>query len=465
MKPTNPHDTIAAIATPVGVGAIGIVRLSGPDSKKIMARIFRSYSGISPERMESHKLYYGCIKDRKEKTIDEVLSVLMKGPSTYTREDILEIHSHGNRKVLENILVEVISCGARLAEPGEFTKRAFLAGRIDLTEAEAVTDLIHARTSGGIELATSQLQGRLSAKLSLLKNKLVQMLAHVEVAIDFPDEENEIIRPDNIRQELQQEVIKPARELVKLADKGKIIREGALVVIAGRPNVGKSSLLNLLLQEERALVADIPGTTRDTVEETVSINGIPVHLIDTAGIRQHDDSVEELGIKRAKEKIEQADLILFLIDSKAGINKEDMAIYQTIAHKPHVLVFSKKDLVTKEEEKRLKQLFPEQPGVAISSKNREGINRLEQAIYHEISGEDTEFGEQVPYAPNTRHKTALLKLIQAGKRLDKALKEKAPADILAIELQSAIACLDEIVGLTTTDDILDQIFSEFCLGK
>jgi len=455
-------DTIAAIATAPGTGGIGIIRISGPESAALLHRLFTPFKSHSV--FESHKLYYGTIADRQGLILDEVLAVYMQAPRTYTREDVVEIHSHGSHLVLQAILVEVLAAGARAAEAGEFTKRAFLAGRIDLTRAEAVIDLLQAQTDSGVRLAVDQLQGVLYDQVASIRDVLIDLLAVVEVAIDFPDDDVEIIDVATMLPQLQQKVVQPLELLMSYADKGKVIREGVKVVIAGRPNVGKSSLLNGLLRDDRALVTAIPGTTRDTIEELISVRGIPVHLVDTAGIRAHDDVVEELGIERARRKLLEADLVLFVIDLSSELTDLDLELYRSLEDKKRIIVLNKLDIVG---DKRavISKEFSKDVQVEISAREETGLDELLDAVYDTILGGEGSVSEQVSCAPNLRHKVILQKSLGACHQLQETLKLGAPADLVAVDLQVALDHLGDIVGLTTPDDVLDALFSRFCIGK
>lgn len=457
-------DTIAAVATPPGIGGIGIIRISGPEALCILHRLFCPHSGGKKGKFQSHKLYYGTVVDRFGRTLDEILAVYMRAPATYTREDVVELHSHGSWLVLQSVLAEVFAAGARPAEPGEFTKRAFLSGRIDLTKAEAVIDLLQARTDGGVRLAVEQLQGRLLDEVEAVRSALIHMLAVVEVALDFPDDDVEILDEGHLLEQLQQKVIVPVRRLLRLADQGRVVREGVHVVISGCPNVGKSSLLNGLLQEERALVTSIPGTTRDTIEEMISIHGVPVHLVDTAGIRAHDNLVEELGIERARRKLIEADLVLFLVDANAGVTDQDRELYGSVRDHDHLVVLNKIDLADKERLSRIEKEFAPLKSVRISARRHIGLDGLQEAIYTKVVVGD-EVREQLSCAPNVRHRAILSTTLEACERLRQALTRQTPADLLAVELQAALDGLSDIVGLTTPEDVLETIFSEFCIGK
>jgi tRNA modification GTPase len=457
-------DTIAAVATPPGTGGIGIIRISGPRALSILCHLFRSRQGQVKTSFQSHKLYYGTLVRHTGRVLDEVLAVYMRAPATYTREDVVELHSHGSWLVLQTVLEEVFRAGARPAEPGEFTKRAFLAGRIDLTQAEAVIDLLAARTTGGVDLAVEQMQGRLKEELEPVQKALARILAVVEVAIDFPEDDVEILESRELCAQLESEVLDRLDRLLLLADQGRVVREGVQVVIAGRPNVGKSSLLNALLREERALVTDIPGTTRDTIEELISLHGIPVHLVDTAGIHEQEDLVESLGIERARDKLDQADLVLFLIDARAGATKQDIELYELVREKEHLVLLNKMDLVAEEELDTLAAGFATDRIVPVSARTGRNIDALQEAIYRVITA-DMAMTERPACAPNTRHRTILEKARAACLRLREALKHQAPADLVAVEIQESLDILGDIVGLTTPDDVLDIIFSEFCIGK
>ncbi len=458
-------DTIAAVATSAGIGGIGIIRISGPDALSILRRIFRPHR-TNVVKYRSHQLYYGSAVNRDQEILDEILAVYMHAPATYTREDVVELHSHGSWLVLQSILSEVFAAGARPAEPGEFTKRAFLAGRIDLTRAEAVIDLLQAKTEGGVRLAVGQLQGNLEKALTPVRDVLVRLLAVVEVAIDFPDDDVEILDRESLQHQLQESVIAPVEYLLQLAGQGKVIREGVHVVIAGRPNVGKSSLLNGLLREERALVTDIPGTTRDTIEEMIAIHGVPVHLVDTAGIHAHEDLVEALGIERARQKLREADLILFMVDAQVGITEQDRELYRLVGKRNHIVVYNKMDLVDEKYLADLEKMFPGTQSVRLSARVGTGLEELQEAIYTKtVTNCGRELEEQLSCAPNVRHKAILSAMLKTCRRIDQALLAKIPADLLAVELQTALDGLMDITGVTTPEDVLEKIFSEFCIGK
>jgi len=456
--------TIAAMATPPGAGGIGIIRVSGSQAQTILAQLFQPKN--PPRKFISHRLYFGVIVHPKTRAvIDEVLAVYMRAPQTYTREDVVEIHGHGSYLLLQEILAQIVTFpGTRLAEPGEFTKRAFLNGRIDLTQAEAVAELLGAKTKEGASLAVSQLRGGLHGEIWKIRDALVAVRAIMEVAIDFPDEETEIIDTQALTARLAREAQEPLARLLARADGGKIIREGVSVVILGRPNVGKSSLLNCLLREDRAIVTELPGTTRDTIEECLDIKGVPVRIVDTAGIRETVEAVEEIGIRRARQKLGEADLVLLVLDGAEGLQDQDRALFAVAADKKVVVVVNKIDRAASLELGLYAEAFPLAPVVAISATTGEGIRELEAAVYEAATGGQ---GIQEPgvAAPNVRHAAALQRALAEVRRVGEGLAAGLSPDLLAIDLQAALAFLGDIIGETTTDDVLDMIFADFCLGK
>lgn len=456
--------TIAAIATPPGRGGIGIIRISGIKAKEILRNLFRPR--CATDDFKSHRLYYGWIVDPRSNTeLDEVLAVFMAAPATYTREDVVEIHCHGSYILLQDILHLILTLGARLADPGEFTKRAFLNGRIDLTRAEAVLDVIGAKTSTGLRLAIPQLQGELFERMEALRQTLIEVRAIFEVAIDFPDDEQEILAASKLADRLWQEVEEPVSELIVACEQGKIFREGISLVILGRPNVGKSSLLNTLLREERAIVTPVPGTTRDTIEEYFTIKGVPVRLIDTAGIREPIEAIEEIGIRMARERLLDADAVLLVLDASAPLTLEDQEIMAMMGEKPVLLVINKMDLVDRVEPGHYARLFPGKPFVCISVKENQGITALEEAIFELVVGRGKTFEPPASIAPNFRHQVALTNALAAIRAVRAGLLSGLTPDLLAIDLQAALDHLGDIVGETTPEDILQKIFSQFCLGK
>ena len=457
----NDNVTIAAISTPPGSGGIGIVRISGDRALPILKQMFRP--AVPNCRYESHRFYYGTIFDPNEEAmLDEVLIVFMRGPKTYTREDVVEIHCHGSVLVLRSVLELIISLGAQLAEPGEFTKRAFLNGRIDLTRAEAVIDILSARTRKGVDIALEQMSGVLYRQVDVMRKSLVHVRALFEVAIDFPDEDIEIVDRNEVLGKIRMEVLEPLELLIKNADTGRLVREGVSVVIVGVPNVGKSSLLNTLLQEERALVTPIPGTTRDTIEEFVDINGIPVRIVDTAGIRDDAEEVEQLGIKRARDSVNRADLVLFLVDGSRTLQKEERELFQTVGHKPLITVVNKSDLLQKVDRSLDGDIF--RSAVQISALNQKNIAELKDKIFERVAGGSEQWQEE-GCSPNMRHKAALERAMKACAVACEGIAAGMSSDLVTIDLLECLDHLGEIVGETTTDDVLDVIFEQFCLGK
>jgi tRNA modification GTPase len=460
-SPAHDSRTIAAISTPPGAGGIGIIRISGNESRTILQTIFTPAN--PPCSLDSHRLYYGTITDPAQaKLLDEVLVVYMQAPRTYTREDVVEIHCHGGFLILQSVLELICAHGAELAEPGEFTKRAFLNGRIDLTRAEAVIDVLSARTRKGVDLALEQMSGALYAAVDRLRCSLVEIRALLETAIDFPEEEIEIADHQALVLRLQEEVLTPLRKLIAQADSGRIVREGVAIVIIGRPNVGKSSLLNTLLQEERALVTSVPGTTRDTIEEYIDIHGIPVRIIDTAGIREDVEEVEELGIRRARESLNRADLVLFLVDGSEPIDDDDVSLFETVKHKPTITVINKCDLEQRLE-RRVHQRIVD-GAVEISAREQTGLEHLKEQVFQRITGGREQWQEE-GCTPNLRHKAALEKALLALNRVAEGLAEDLHNDLLMVDLLECLDHLGDIVGETTNEDVLDVIFEQFCLGK
>lgn len=456
--------TIAAIATPPGVGGIGIIRISGPNALAILKKIFipKNKSVV----FTSHRLLYGWIKSPvTNQFLDEVLAVYMRAPHTYTRDDVVEIQAHGSFVALQQILTVVQDAGARLAEPGEFTKNAFLNGRLDLTQAEAVIELLQAKTGKGLRAAVNQLQGGLHGEVQGIIDTLLKIKAVIEVAIDFPDDEIELLNADVLREQMQQ-VADALNNLILAADHGRILKEGFSAVIIGRPNVGKSSLLNTLLREDRAIVTPIPGTTRDTIEECLDINGLPVKIIDTAGIRDTEgEEIEDIGIKRSKSKLAEADLVLLLLDSSMPLQKDDFKLIADSKDKMLVLVANKADIGRADFTDECGEAFPETKVTVISAKNGTGITQLKEAIFTTVTGQGTDWAPEHAALPNLRHRASLVKAHSAAQCFINSLTTGISPDLLAIDLQAALDNLGDIIGYTTTEDVLDQIFGQFCIGK
>ena len=457
-------DTIAAIATPRGEGGIGIVRVSGSLAVPIACKIFRSPRGISPAEFSTHTLNYGhVVHPASNAVIDEVMLGVMLAPKSYTAEDVVEFNCHGGVVLLQRVLELTLQAGARLAEPGEFTKRAFLNDRLNLAEAEAVVDLIQSKTELNSRVAMDQLSGRLSQEVNALSDRLANLLAEVEASIDFPDEDLDFIDSTAMR-ETAEAVLKGLNRLMTTASDGKILREGIRVAILGKPNVGKSSLLNTLLQEERAIVTEIPGTTRDTIEESFNLRGIPLKLIDTAGIHQTKDVVEQQGIARSKSYIDGADLLLVMFDASQPLTESDWRLLNAVNRRKTISVLNKVDLPQVTTCADLETHAPEKSVVQTSVLHGEGIEGLKTAILREIlTGRET-IGEGM-IVTNLRHYEALRRAKIALEQARDSLSQAMPHDLIAVDLRTSLDCLGEIVGKITTEDILDRIFSQFCIGK
>jgi len=437
--------------------------MSGPSAEPIARELFR------PKRSQSyfisHHFHYGEIIDKQSgKTVDEVLIVLMKSPKTYTREDIVEIHCHGGYFVLQKILELALREGARMAQPGEFTRRAFLSGRMDLTQAEAVIDLIKARTEASLEIANQQLRGRLYQRLAQLKVRLVEHLALIEAHIDFPEEEVEPLGFRDLKRELRS-IVRQLEEWICSYEEGKVFREGISCAIAGKTNVGKSSLLNVLLKEERAIVTPIPGTTRDVIEEVLNIHGIPVRLMDTAGLRKPTDSVEREGVRRAKERVADADLVLLMLDGSRELDADDIEILGETEGKKRVVVINKSDLPRRISLEEVRKRFKDEPVVLISALKNEGVDDLNKTIYNSLVRRDIRTTPEYLIVANIRHKIALTQLRDDLSNAMNRLDEGASLEFIAFEFRSALGALSELVGETTAEEVLDRIFEKFCIGK
>lgn len=452
-------DTIAAISTPLGEGGIGIVRVSGPAAEEIARSFFsRKPSG----GFQSHRFYYGEILDPDSgDCVDETMLVLMRAPRSYTCEDVLEIQCHGGYLIVQKVLQLVLRAGARLAEPGEFTKRAFLNGRIDLLQAEAVIEVIRGKTEAALALAQHQREGLLSKRIAAVKEGIVTSLAFIEAYLDFPEEDIDLPGVHQIKAATQTS-LQLIEELLSGFQQGKVIREGVSVLIVGKPNVGKSSLLNTLLKEKRAIVTSIPGTTRDIIEEVVNIKGLPVTLLDTAGIRDTGDEIEQEGMKLTMEKIPLADLILFVVDASKSFDNEDALIMDAVLKRPFLVVANKKDLPTV---LQLPEQIGSAPVVAISARDGAGIEDLRTAIFERFVHGQALDGRDFTALSQARHRDALDRSKKSLLSFLENFAIEIPFEIAAIDLRDALHALDEVTGETTTDDILDQIFTRFCIGK
>ncbi len=457
------NDTIAAIATPFGSGGIGVIRISGPDAFSIALKMFSQrksrFEGL--ENLESHKVRHGYIFDKKSMSvIDEVLLVPMKGPSSYTAEDVIEIQAHSGTFVLRAILEEVLSCGARLSEPGEFTKRAFLNQRIDLTQAEAVADIINAKSANALKFATSQILGTLGKKIQELRERLIHFLSLIEVNIDFPDDVAPFCPSENEIQGLF-DVLEKCREFIKQHDDACFLKEGIRVTICGSPNVGKSSLMNRLLEKDRSIITAIPGTTRDPVEEGLNIDGVPFVIIDTAGIHQTDDLVEIIGIEKAKDHITASDMVLYMKEPGSVFSEREFEKIVPLGKKV-IFVVNKID-INEGNLPKLSEKYQHIPTVEISALLNKGIKELKLKILN-LSIAELDM-EKSPVIPNLRHKKALEQAVESLETALEGLKNGQAEELLAIDIKNSIDSLGTITGETASLDILDNIFSNFCIGK
>lgn len=455
-------DTIAAIATPLGEGGVGIVRVSGPNSLSIMKSIYRE----CPDEVIPRHVYYGHVVDNKGTVIDDMISIYMKAPHTFTGDDVVEFQAHGSNVSLKLILRSVIASGARLADPGEFTKNAFLNGRLDLSQAEAVIDLIKSRSEKPLSIASDQLNGSLGQEIIDIRNHIKDVLAQMAVNIDFPDEDIEQVSYDEFLAELMNQQGR-LDKLIKSAEFGKLAREGVKLALVGRTNVGKSSLMNGLLGEDRAIVTNIPGTTRDTIEESATIGGYPIVIVDTAGIRDTDDVIEQIGIERSKSQIDIADLVVMVIDGSSSLEDEDFEIAKHIEGKKVLLVINKEDLginISESEIERIQSILNCKGVVNTTVKTIGGIGKVREAIEH-VFKEGLVESEGGNIVTNERHKDALVRASESLAQGIELLEMCEPLEIAEIEARDAFQILGEIIGETASEEILDTVFSKFCLGK
>src|SRR5690625_2221208 len=455
-------DTITAISTPMGEGAISIVRLSGPEAIRITSRV---YKGKDLTRVDSHTINYGKVIDPNTNEIaEEVMVSVMRAPKTFTREDIVEINCHGGMVAVNRVLEIILSEGARIAEPGEFTKRAFLNGRIDLSQAEAVMDLIRAKTDKAMSVALKQMDGRLSKLIKRYRQELLETVAHVEVNIDYPEYDDVEEMSHDLMREKTRKVYQDIEELLSVAKQGKIMREGLATAIIGRPNVGKSSLMNTLVQENKAIVTEVPGTTRDVIEEYVNVRGVPLRLVDTAGIRETEDIVEKIGVERSRQVLTESDLILFVLNYNEALTDEDIKLFEAVQGLEYIVIVNKTDLEQRLDIEKVQELAGDSPLITTSLIEEEGINELEAAIASTFFSGEIDTGD-LTYVSNVRH-IQLLK--QAGQALDEAmegLELGMPLDIVQIDVTRSWEFIGEIIGDTASDSLIDQLFSQFCLGK
>lgn len=456
-------DTICAIATPIGEGGIAIIRISGDKALDIADKVFRAKNKNSIKSMNTYTMRYGNIIERNSmEIIDEVILSYMKGPKSYTGENVVEVNCHGGVVATNRVLNEIIKAGARLAEPGEFTKRAFLNSRIDLSQAEAIMDIITAKTDLAMKSAIMQRNGSITKEINELRKYLLNVLALIEYAVDFTEDDEDVV-DDNLVNQIKDGINKTifnVKNLLKSADEGRIIRDGLNIVIVGKPNVGKSSLLNALLKEKRAIVTDIPGTTRDIIEEYINIEGIPVRITDTAGIRDTEDTVERIGVEKSKEKIEEADLVILILDISRDIDEEDKQIIETIKDKKYIVLLNKVDLGNKISENIVNDLNNK---IEISVKTGEGIDKLKEEIKRLFF--NGEIDSESLIISNTRHKQALYRALENCSIALDRINANEYLDLVSIYITSAMKSLGEITGDELEEDLLNKIFSEFCVGK
>ncbi|MFA6142921.1 MAG: tRNA uridine-5-carboxymethylaminomethyl(34) synthesis GTPase MnmE [Candidatus Omnitrophota bacterium] len=457
------EETIAAISTPVGEGGIGIVRLSGDIALKIADGIFVSKDKTKPSKFKTYSVHYGHVVNKGREVIDEVILTVMKAPGSYTKEDIVEINCHGGIQAVKKVLDLVVRRGARIAEPGEFTKRAFLNGRIDLAQAEGVLDCIRAKTEGSLKVAMHQLEGDLSRSIDSVRDAMLDIAAHIEASIDFPDEGLELEEKKALIVKCE-DVISKLRSLIDSYTEGQVFREGVLAIICGKPNTGKSSLMNLLLKRDRVIVSPVPGTTRDAVEEMINLKGIPIRLVDTAGISKTKDTVEREGVKRSKKYLEMADIVMLILDSSVKLEKRDLDIIELVKGKNKIVVLNKIDLPCKIDRAQLKELFKEERVVEISVEKRSNINKLEDAVSSTIFKGGFNQGESAIIS-SARHKRALDKSYKCMLSVRKALRDELWPETTSIDLKEAIFNIGLVTGKSVSEDILDRIFERFCIGK
>lgn len=456
-------DTIAAISTPVGEGGISIIRISGDDAIKVAQRI---YKGKDLSKVASHTINYGHIIDPDTKQeVDEVMVSVMRAPHTYTREDVIEINCHGGLLATNRILQLVLSYGARMAEPGEFTKRAFLNGRIDLSQSEAVMDLIRAKTDKSMKVALNQLDGDLSRLIRHLRKDILDVLAQVEVNIDYPEYDDVEEMTTKMLKEKAIDIQQRIQALLKTAKQGKVLRDGLATAIIGRPNVGKSSLLNALLHEDKAIVTNVAGTTRDVIEEYVNVNGVPLKLIDTAGIRDTADTVEKIGVERSRQALDAADLVLLLIDNSAPLTAEDEKLLAATKDKQRIIILNKTDLPSQLDLDHLKELVGDSALIETSIVKHEGMDQLGKQISHMFFDQGIENSQNNVMVTNARHIGLLHQANDALNDVLKGIADGMPVDLVQIDMTRCWDLLGEITGDSYQDELLDQLFSQFCLGK
>ncbi|HHA6032067.1 TPA: tRNA uridine-5-carboxymethylaminomethyl(34) synthesis GTPase MnmE [Staphylococcus aureus] len=456
-------DTITSISTPMGEGAIGIVRLSGPQAVEIADKLYKGKHLLND--VPSHTINYGHIIDPESKeVVEEVMVSVLRAPKTFTREDIIEINCHGGILTINSVLELTMTYGARMAEPGEFTKRAFLNGRIDLSQAEAVMDFIRSKTDRASKVAMNQIEGRLSDLIKKQRQSILEILAQVEVNIDYPEYDDVEDATTEFLLEQSKEIKQEINHLLDTGAQGKIMREGLSTVIVGKPNVGKSSMLNNLIQDNKAIVTEVAGTTRDVLEEYVNVRGVPLRLVDTAGIRETEDIVEKIGVERSRKALSQADLILFVLNNNEALTQEDYTLYEVVKNEDVIVIVNKMDLEQNIDINEVKDMIGDTPLIQTSMLKQEGIDELEIQIRDLFFGGEVQ-NQDMTYVSNSRHISLLKQARQTIQDAIDAAESGVPMDMVQIDLTRTWEILGEIIGETASDELIDQLFSQFCLGK
>lgn len=456
-------DTITSISTPMGEGAIGIVRLSGPQAVEIADKLYKGKHLLND--VPSHTINYGHIIDPESKeVVEEVMVSVLRAPKTFTREDIIEINCHGGILTINRVLELTMTYGARMAEPGEFTKRAFLNGRIDLSQAEAVMDFIRSKTDRASKVAMNQIEGRLSDLIKKQRQSILEILAQVEVNIDYPEYDDVEDATTEFLLEQSKEIKQEINRLLDTGAQGKIMREGLSTVIVGKPNVGKSSMLNNLIQDNKAIVTEVAGTTRDVLEEYVNVRGVPLRLVDTAGIRETEDIVEKIGVERSRKALSQADLILFVLNNNEALTQEDYTLYEVVKNEDVIVIVNKMDLEQNIDINEVKDMIGDTPLIQTSMLKQEGIDELEIQIRDLFFGGEVK-NQDMTYVSNSRHISLLKQARQTIQDAIDAAESGVPMDMVQIDLTRTWEILGEIIGETASDELIDQLFSQFCLGK
>ncbi|WP_086031919.1 tRNA uridine-5-carboxymethylaminomethyl(34) synthesis GTPase MnmE [Staphylococcus aureus] len=456
-------DTVTSISTPMGEGAIGIVRLSGPQAVEIADKLYKGKHLLND--VPSHTINYGHIIDPESKeVVEEVMVSVLRAPKTFTREDIIEINCHGGILTINRVLELTMTYGARMAEPGEFTKRAFLNGRIDLSQAEAVMDFIRSKTDRASKVAMNQIEGRLSDLIKKQRQSILEILAQVEVNIDYPEYDDVEDATTEFLLEQSKEIKQEINRLLDTGAQGKIMREGLSTVIVGKPNVGKSSMLNNLIQDNKAIVTEVAGTTRDVLEEYVNVRGVPLRLVDTAGIRETEDIVEKIGVERSRKALSQADLILFVLNNNEALTQEDYTLYEVVKNEDVIVIVNKMDLEQNIDINEVKDMIGDTPLIQTSMLKQEGIDELEIQIRDLFFGGEVQ-NQDMTYVSNSRHISLLKQARQTIQDAIDAAESGVPMDMVQIDLTRTWEILGEIIGETASDELIDQLFSQFCLGK